>query len=162
MPDASNFKWALSEHQESVNALNSDEERRFDQEQLARVNAVLDAILAPFGDLFADNPQRLRDEYKLKVNNAIKANLDLNSIWSFMGIVAANYKSIEASRKAHIKHSGSRSRKAKVFSWLDSNMVKFKSMDAAAQAIAKQEPVAFRTARDWVGDWKKLRSAGTP
>jgi hypothetical protein len=162
MPDVSNFNEALSEHQESVNALNSDEERRFDQDQLARVNAVLDAILSPFGDAFADDPQRLRDEYKLKVNNAIKANLDLHSIWSFIEIVAANYKSIDASRSANIKHSGNRSRKAKVFSWLDSNMVKFKSMDAAAQAIANHEPIAFRTARDWVGDWKKLRSTGTP
>ena len=36
-----------------------------------------------------------------------------------------------------------------------------KSMDAAAQAITKQQPIAFRTARDWVGEWKKLRSTGT-
>lgn len=59
-------------------------------------------------------------------------------------------------------HAENRSMKAEVFKWLDSNMAKFKSMDAAAQAIIKQQPIAFRTARDWVGDWKKLRSASRP
>ena len=52
--------------------------------------------------------------------------------------------------------------KADVFVWLDANMVNFKSMDKAAEAVIKQQPIAFRTARDWVGEWKKLRSAGTP
>jgi len=52
--------------------------------------------------------------------------------------------------------------KADVFVWLDANMVKFRSMDSAAEAITKQQPIAFRTAREWAGEWKKLRSTGTP
>ena len=63
---------------------------------------------------------------------------------------------------AQARHSETRSMKADVFAWLDAHMVEFKSMDAAAQAIIKQQPVVFRTARDWAGEWKKLRSAGTP
>jgi hypothetical protein len=52
--------------------------------------------------------------------------------------------------------------KVEVFDWLDTNMVHFKSMDAAAEGIAgKIAPIAFRTARDWVGEWKRLRSAST-
>jgi hypothetical protein len=67
-----------------------------------------------------------------------------------------------AKAAAQARHSETRNMKADVFEWLDTHMVEFKSMDAAAQAIIKQQPVVFRTARDWVGEWKKLRSAGTP
>ena len=163
MPDTSNFGWALWEHQESVKAATSAEDRRFDQEQLARANAVLEAVLTPFGDPFEDDPQRLCDEYKLKVNNAIKANLDINSLWSFMGIVAVNYKSIDASRKAHMKNAKNHADKQKVFAWCDENMTDFRSMDSAAYEIADSKfSQKFRTVRDWMTEWKKLRSAGTP
>ncbi|MDP1742931.1 hypothetical protein [Polaromonas sp.] len=67
-----------------------------------------------------------------------------------------------AKAAAQARHTETRNMKADVFDWLDVHMTEFKSMDAAAQAIIKQQPVVFRTARDWVGDWKKLRSAGTP
>lgn len=67
-----------------------------------------------------------------------------------------------AKAAAQARHTETRNMKADVFEWLDTHMVEFKSMDAAAQAIIKQQPVVFRTARDWVGEWKKLRSAGTP
>ncbi len=67
-----------------------------------------------------------------------------------------------AKAAAQARHSDTRNMKADVFAWLDAHMVEFKSMDAAAQAIIKQQPVVFRTARAWVGEWKKLRSAGTP
>lgn len=60
-------------------------------------------------------------------------------------------------------HSENRAMKMDVFAWLDENMVRFNSMDSAAQEISTNvAPVAFRTARDWVGQWKKVRSAGTP
>ncbi len=67
-----------------------------------------------------------------------------------------------AKAAAQARHTETRNMKADVFEWLDAHMADFKSMDAAAQAIIKQQPVVFRTARDWVGKWKKLRSAGTP
>ena len=61
------------------------------------------------------------------------------------------------------RHTENRAIKQDVFAWLDTNMPNFKSMDSAAEAIAgKVAPVKFRTARDWVGEWKKLRSTGTP
>lgn len=50
--------------------------------------------------------------------------------------------------------------KQDAFKWLDTNMKNFKSMDSAAEAITKHVvPVVFRTARSWVAEWKKLRSA---
>jgi len=67
-----------------------------------------------------------------------------------------------AKAAAQARHMETRNMKADVFSWLDVHMTEFKSMDAAALAILKQQPIVFRTAREWVGHWKKLRSAGTP
>ena len=47
------------------------------------------------------------------------------------------------------------------FAWLDTNRSKFKSMDETAEAMvkAKLANISFRTYRDWVGEWKKLRSS---
>lgn len=67
-----------------------------------------------------------------------------------------------AKRGAVVRHTENRAMKADVFAWLDANMANFKSMDAAAQAATKQQPIAFRTARGWTGEWKKVRSTGTP
>lgn len=61
------------------------------------------------------------------------------------------------------RHAENRAMKAEVFAWLDTNRANYKSMDSTAEAIAgKIAPIAFRTARDWVGEWKRLRSTGTP
>ena len=67
----------------------------------------------------------------------------------------------EISKKgAEKRHEEHRSMKSEVFKWLDLNMNEFKSMDKAAEHISKNRvPVAFRTARAWVSEWKKLRSA---
>lgn len=64
---------------------------------------------------------------------------------------------------AHVRHRENRALKEEAFKWLDNNFLGCKSMDAAAEAMAgKVVPVAFRTARDWVGAWKKQRPASTP
>lgn len=61
------------------------------------------------------------------------------------------------------RHAENRAMKASVFAWCDENINKFKSLDKAAEAIAgKIVPVAFRTARAWIAEWKKLRSTSTP
>ncbi|ATA55196.1 hypothetical protein CKY39_19740 [Variovorax boronicumulans] len=71
-------------------------------------------------------------------------------------------RSALARTAAAARHAENRAFKQDVFSWCDKNMGKFKSMDAAAEAIAgKVVSVTFRTARDWIAEWKKLRSAGT-
>ena len=75
---------------------------------------------------------------------------------------AAAARTALAKAAAQVRHTENRNMKADVFEWLDARMADFKSMDAAAQAIIKQQPVVFRTARSWVGEWKKLRSTGTP
>lgn len=80
---------------------------------------------------------------------------------SYVNAVSAARTAL-AKAAAQARHRETRNMKLEVFDWLDAHMTEFKSMDAAAQAIVKQQPIVFRTACDWVGDWKKLRSAGTP
>ena len=75
----------------------------------------------------------------------------------------ARQKSKSASHSASKSHNEHRAMKAQVFEWLDANMSQFKSMDAAAECVAgKIVPIKWRTARDWIGEWKKLRSASRP
>lgn len=59
-------------------------------------------------------------------------------------------------------HAGDRAQKVKVFAWLDENFAKWKSKDQAAMRILddKVGAVAFRTARSWIDEWDKQRSAG--
>lgn len=57
---------------------------------------------------------------------------------------------------AQARHRENHDMKRQVFAWLDENFSNYKSMDGAAEAIAKGVvPVKFRTARDWVGQWKR-------
>ncbi len=70
----------------------------------------------------------------------------------------------QASKGAEARHAENRAMKEQVMQWLDAHRDEFPSMDETAAAIAKAGgvvPVKFRTARAWVAEWKKLRSAGT-
>ena len=71
-------------------------------------------------------------------------------------------KTTAARASAMVRHRENHSMKDEVVQWLDTNMPNFNSMDAAAEAITQQQPITFRTARGWVGEWKKLRSASKP
>ena len=96
------------------------------------------------------------------VNDQIKGKLDFYSLIALEALIRKSALRNSAASKAHARHKENHSMKAEVFEWLDQNMSSFASMDSAAEAIAgKVVPVAFRTARKWVGEHKKLRSAGT-
>jgi hypothetical protein len=72
-------------------------------------------------------------------------------------------KSLKGQSDARKRHAENHAMKKDVFDWLDFNMPAGKSLDSIAESIpGKVVPVTFRTARKWVGEWKKLRSAGTP
>lgn len=97
------------------------------------------------------------------MDRIIRNDLDHRSIGYFVELVLTAHQRSSQAAKAHKRHAENHAMKAEVFSWLDSNMATFKSMDSAASAIAgKVAPIAFRTAREWVGEWKKLRSTGKP
>ena len=115
---------------------------------------------------FEDDSDTLGDAEFLawikRVNEIIRTRLDFYSLCELLEMSTENDTTQKAFRMALKRHSENHAMKADVFVWLDANMPNFKSMDAAAQAITKQQPIAFRTARDWVGKWKKVRSTGTP
>ena len=128
----------------------------------ARAQEVLDAWLADFDEI----DREAGDEWEQRVNAVIAKNMDVDSLHYFIKIIRNNrdraVRTALARKGADEAHKEHRSMKADAFVWLDANRAQYKSMDAAAQAITKQQPIAFRTARDWVGEWKKLRSTGTP
>ena len=144
------------------------------REQIFRDSAqqVFDAVL----NYPADDPQLVvvgRDPLSKKfiiknpvgdaLDEAISKSLNHRSIGYFMELILKNHESAKQVARALKRHTENHAMKADVFAWLDSNMVNFKSMDSAAESISKTvAPIAFRTARDWIGEWKKLRSAGTP
>lgn len=67
-----------------------------------------------------------------------------------------------AKKGAKARHKENHQTKDFVFAWLDNNMEKYKSMDDAAHYISeKLVPMKFRTVRQWLTEWKKLRSAST-
>ena len=103
------------------------------------------------------------NEWKENLDRAIETSLDHKSMPHFVALVAEHHYKAQQAARAHSAHAENRAMKQEVFAWLDTNMPNFKSMDSAAEAIAgKVAPVKFRTARDWVGEWKKIRSTGTP
>lgn len=73
-------------------------------------------------------------------------------------------KTTLAKAAASARHAENYANKKKVFLWLDANFSICKSMNEAAQMMVDKELVdaTFGTVRDWVADWKKQRSAGTP
>lgn len=111
---------------------------------------------------------------------AMKAKKSSATAWSYaceanqwlgilQGIISGrgmqkNEPSLFAISGADARHAENRQMKAAVFAWCDANMATQPSMDRAASAVAgKEVPVTFRTARAWIGEWKKnMRPAGTP
>ncbi|MDP3424973.1 MAG: hypothetical protein Q8S32_14600 [Burkholderiaceae bacterium] len=85
-----------------------------------------------------------------------------DSVFNFEEAIKAARSSL-ARAGSEGRHTENRAMKADVFKWLNDNFASCKSMDAAAEAMSgKLVPATFRTVRDWVTEWKKLRSASTP
>lgn len=100
----------------------------------------------------------------IKLNVArltLQHDIDDPASSSFMSGIGVS-KSLKAKLDARKRNAENHAMKSEVFIWLDLNMIPGMKMDPTAEMIAgKVVPVAFRTARKWVGEWKKLRSAGT-
>lgn len=94
---------------------------------------------------------------------SLRPHLDVpTNTFSMINAVKLKTRKEGARTGANARHAENRAMKREVFTWLDTNFSAFKSMDAAATEIAsKVAPIAWRTAREWVGEWRKLRSAST-
>jgi hypothetical protein len=66
-----------------------------------------------------------------------------------------NKASINARNAALKRHEENHSLKNDLLNWYTQNNEAYKSMDAMAQDAIKQVPVAFRTARSWIAQFKK-------
>lgn len=58
---------------------------------------------------------------------------------------------------AKARHLETKEMRKRLETWYDQNYEKFKSVDAAAMAAVKEEPIAFPTARKWISEHKKSR-----
>ena len=91
----------------------------------------------------------------------LREHLHHLTIGRFIELVLQNSIKAKQSAAAIKRHQEHYAMKVDVFSWLDVNMHTFKSMDATAEAIAgKIVPLAFRTVRKWVKEYKDMQSAG--
>ena len=75
-------------------------------------------------------------------------------------LAAEEYAKSLSVRGLNKRHKENRDMKTEAFIWLDHNRAKYKSMDDVAMAITELSPIKFRAAREWVSEWKKLRSTG--
>ena len=143
--------------------------RKIEQDRAKRVFEAFCENELP-DDVDLDNPNYddqaaaiLIGQRRKRLHTAIKTDLDYRSIGAFIEIV--NQENVRATQavRAHKRHEESRARKQQVFHWCDENMNRFTSMDEAALDIAEAfVPEKFRTVRDWMTEWRKLRRTGTP
>lgn len=61
------------------------------------------------------------------------------------------------------RHEENRAMKREVFNWLDANPPQKGELDKTADTIKELNlvPMAWRTIREWIGEWRKLRSNRT-
>lgn len=64
--------------------------------------------------------------------------------------------SFNARKAARSRHAENRDMKNQIFEWYKENGNKFPSMNAAAETAIKIVPVKFRTARNWIGEFRKI------
>lgn len=65
-------------------------------------------------------------------------------------------KQNDARKYAYIRHAETYSIKEYVFTWLNENRHKYKSLDAASEALSSKEVnMSFRTVRKWATEWQK-------
>lgn len=71
-------------------------------------------------------------------------------------------RSLLGRKGAEKRHEETRNIREQVHQWCEAHLSAYRSLDAAAEAVIAQRlaPITFRTARKYVGEWRKLHSAG--
>jgi len=102
------------------------------------------------------------DAWKNRITSMIKKDLDFDSLLVFLSMSKESSTRQRASILATKRHEKNHHAMEKVFIWCDANMSRFRSMDDAAFDIAETfVPQKFRTVRQWMTEWKKVRAAGS-
>ena len=102
--------------------------------------------------------------WRAELDASIAANLDSRSIGHFMQLVHAGTESSRKAAAAFIRHAEHYGCRADVYAWMDANYKEGLALDEAATIIISKKlvPLKWRTVRDYITDWVKLRSASTP
>jgi hypothetical protein len=135
-------------------ALIREIERR-DSVQRSRARTALDAMNEFHDDEIPPEHVIGRDAYEA----IIRENIDADSLIHFVRLVLSD----QGRAGATVRHAETRAMRDEVWRWCDAHMSQYRSMDAAAAAIAgKLVPVTFRTVRGWIGEWRNRQSARRP
>ena len=97
------------------------------------------------------------------LQRAIADNLDHSSIGAFIELIVANAESAKQTAAALKRHADNHALRDEIYAWMDANYKKGMALDDAASIISEKiVPLKWRTVRDHLTAWRKLRSTGTP
>ena len=98
------------------------------------------------------------------LHRAIADNLDLTTIGAFIELIVANAESAKQTAAALKRHAENHALRDEIYAWMDANY-KEEGMvldDIATELAGTLVPLKWRTVRDHLTAWRKLRSTGTP
>lgn len=97
------------------------------------------------------------------LHRAIADNLDITTIGAFIELIVANAESAKQTAAALKRHADNHALRDEIYAWMDANYKKGMALDDAASIISEKiVPLKWRTVRDHLTAWRKLRSTGTP
>ena len=97
------------------------------------------------------------------LHRAIADNLDITTIGAFIELIVANAESAKQTAAALKRHAENHALRDEIYAWMDANYKKGMALDDAASIISEKiVPLKWRTVRDHLTAWRKLRSTGTP
>ncbi len=97
------------------------------------------------------------------LQQAVAENLDHSSIGAFIELIVANAESAKQTAAALKRHADNHALRDEIYAWMDANYKKGMALDDAASIISEKiVPLKWRTVRDHLTAWRKLRSTGTP
>ncbi|GAB3480297.1 hypothetical protein [Polaromonas eurypsychrophila] len=97
------------------------------------------------------------------INQHIRTSMDIYAVMEVIRLHEESVVKSTARRNALKRHTENHQLRDAVYTWADKNIKPGKSLDDAASDMAgKVVPLKWRTVREHLTEWKKLRSASTP
>ena len=97
------------------------------------------------------------------INEHIRTSIDMDAMMEILRLHSQSVATGAARRNALKRHAENHALRDAVHTWADKNIKPGKSLDDAASDVAgKVVPLKWRTVREYLTEWKKLRSASRP
>lgn len=123
-------------------------------------------LCPPIGEETETESEKETEEieaWMLSINDFIRTRLDLYSLMEFCSLHMKGIAKDRALKNTLKRHAENHSLRDTVYLWVDENIKPGMALDSAASEVAgKIVPLKWRTVRDHLTEWKKLRSASTP